>query len=165
MILTRDLAEKMIAINDGHWGKQSCKKLAGELATAGFPCSTPSVKRWCKLLGATRRRRYIKPKLTTKHRRDRLSWVIARYNKKKKKFESNDDFCHGDEKWFYLLRDGTVCRVFPQHVQTESGDVERRVNMPADPRVFHKSRMPKVMFLAVTAKPRAAYNFDGKVGI
>ena len=39
------------------------------------------------------------------------------------------------------------------------------MNMPADPRVYHKSRMPKFMFLAVSAKPRDEYNFNGKVGI
>ena len=37
--------------------------------------------------------------------------------------------------------------------------------MPADPRVYYKSCTPEVMFLAVTAKPRDEYDFDGNVGI
>eukprot|EP00117_Sycon_ciliatum_P044524 scpid94515/ scgid32113/ len=165
MVLTRELASKLIEINDRHWGRLSCKKLAGELTTAGFACSVVSVYRWCKILGATRRRRYIKPKLTLKHRRDRLSWAISRYDRRKKKFGDNNNIAHGDEKWWYLMRDGSVCRVFPQTVVNDKGETERVVNMPADPRVYHKSRMPKVMFLAVTAKPRAEYGFDGKVGM
>ena len=72
---------------------------------------------------------------------------------------------HGDEKWFYLMRDGTVCRVSPRFARNESGEVEHTVNMPANPRVYHNSRMPKVMFLAVTANPRDEYDFDRKVGI
>ena len=72
---------------------------------------------------------------------------------------------HGDEKWFYLMRDGTVCRVSPRFARSECGEVEHTVNMPANPRVYHNSRMPEVMFLAVTANPRDEYDFDGKVGI
>ena len=37
--------------------------------------------------------------------------------------------------------------------------------MPADPNVYHKSCIPKVMFPAVTACLRPEYNFNGKVGI
>ena len=165
MILTPELAAKLVEINDQNWGNLSCKKLAGKLPAEGFPCNVASVHRWCKLLGATRRRRYIKPKLTSKHRLDRLSWVLSFYQKRRKKFVDNNNIAHGDEKWIYLMRDGTVCRVFPRFASNESGEVERTVNMPADPRVYYKSRMPKVMFLAVTAKPRDEYDFDGKVGI
>ena len=76
------------------------------------------------------------------------------------------DIVHGDEKWFYLMKDGAVCRVFPQFTVNEStGEVERTVQMPADGSVYHKSRMPKVMFLAATARPRPEYGFDGKIGI
>ena len=74
----------------------------------------------------------------------------------------NNNIAHGDEKWFYLMRDRTVCRIFPRFARNEWGEVERTVNMPADPRVYYKSRMPKVTFLAVTAKPRDEYNFDGR---
>ena len=63
------------------------------------------------------------------------------------------------------MRDGTVCRVFPRFARSECGEVEHTVNMPANPLVYNNSRMPKVMFLAVTAKPRDEYDFEGKVGI
>ena len=148
-----------------NWGKLLCKKLAGKLTAEGFRSSVASVHRWCKLLRATRRRRYIKPKLTSKHRLDRLIWVLSFYQKRQKKFVDNNNITHGDEKWFYLMRNGTVCRVSPRFARNLSGQVERTVNMPADPHVYHKSRMPKFMFLAVTAKPRYEYNFNGKVGI
>ena len=113
MILTPELAAKLVEINEKNWGKLLCKKLAGKLTAEGFPCSVASVHRWCKLLGATRRRRYIKPKLTSKHRLDRLSWVLSFYQKRQKKFVDNN-ITHGDEKWFYLMRNRTVCRVFPR---------------------------------------------------
>eukprot|EP00117_Sycon_ciliatum_P039056 scpid92697/ scgid1715/ len=107
--LTPELAKKMVEINDKAWGRLSCKKLAGELTEAGYPCSEPSVRRWCQALGAVRRRRYIKPKLTVRHRLNRLSWAIDQYNRGRRKFVDNLNMCHGDEKWYYLMRDGTIC--------------------------------------------------------
>ena len=44
----------------------------------------------------------------------------------------------------FLMKDGQVCRVFP--------DKNGKYKVPAAPKVFHKSRMPKIMFLAVCAK-------------
>ena len=58
--------------------------------------------------------------------------------------------------FFFMMTDGTVCRVFPN-----KGEYQ----LPAPPRVFHKLRMPKVMFLAVCARPRQEYVFDGKIGL
>ena len=37
--------------------------------------------------------------------------------------------------------------------------------LPVAGKIFHKSRMPKVMFLAAVARPRPEYDFDGKIGI
>ena len=74
--------------------------------------------------------------------------------------------CQGDEKWFFLMWDGKVCRVFPEYTVTDEGVVEVRVSMPSDPsdtKIYHNTRIPKVMFLAVTARPRPEYGFDGKV--
>lgn len=165
MKLTVEVASKLIETNNKHWGQLSCKKLAGKLKEQGHDCSKDTVRRWCKLLGAVRRRRYIRPKLTLRHRYDRLTWVINEYNKKKKKFGDNNNTAHGDEKWFYLMRDGAVCRVFPSYRTNDDGEREHVITMPADAKLYHKSRVPKVMFLAVTAKPRPEYKFDGKVGI
>ena len=49
------------------------------------------------------------------------------------------------------------CRVFPKK--------DGHYQLPAPLRVFHKSRIPKVMVLTVCARPRLVYGFDGKVGL
>ena len=56
-----------------------------------------------------------------------------------------------------MMKDGQVCLVFPNK--------DGHYQLPAPPRVFHKSRMLKVMVLAVCARPRPVYGFDGKVGL
>ena len=165
MKLTEELAQCLIETNDKNWGKLSNKRLDGKLSEQGYPCSTSSVRRWCKVLGAVRRRRYIRPKLTLRHKYNRLKWVIDEDDERKRKFGDNNNTCHGDEKWFYIMRDGAVCRVFPKYTKHPDGHVESEVRMPVDAKLYHKTRMPKVMFLAVTARPHAEYNFDGKLGI
>ena len=158
-------AAKLVELNDKNWGRLSCKKLAGKMREAGFDCSVDTVRRWCSILGASRRRRYIRPKLTLRQKCDRLTWAIDHYDKHSRKFKDHFNTCHGDEKWFYLLKDGTVCRVFPKYVQNEQGEIERTVSLPADSALYHKSRAPKVMFLAVVARPRPEYAFDGRIGL
>ena len=74
----------------------------------------------------------IKPKLSVRHKLDRLRWVINEYDQKKRRFGNNYNTCHGDEKWFYLLKDGTVCRVFPRYEKHPDGSVEMQVSMPND---------------------------------
>ena len=118
----------------------------------------PETVRACsKELGMTRRRRYIKPKLTIRHKIDRLSVVLDQIDPTTSNFNNLENVVRGDEKWFFMMKDGTVCRVFP--------DKRGEYKVPAPPRVFHKSRMPKIMFLAVCARPRPEYNFDGKIGL
>ena len=75
-------------------------------------------------------------------------------NSRTAQFTNLENVVHGDENVF-MMTDGTVCRVFPN----KKGECQ----LPAPPRVFHKSRMPKVMFLAVCASPRQEYAFDGKI--
>ena len=58
-----------------------------------------------------------------------------------------------------------VQSVFPEYTVTDEGVVEGQVSMPSDPKIYHKTRIPKVIFLAVTARPRPEYRFDGKVGL
>ena len=150
---------------------------------AGYVCSTMSVHRWAKLLGQRRTRRYIKPRLRRIHKIKRLIHVLDELVKEASaddhvahdddkpylfphdsilgervyKFSDQEDVVHVDEKCFFLMHDGSICRVFPNEDGT--------FTMPACPRVYHKSRMPKVMFLAAVAKPRPEYGFDGKIGI
>ena len=70
MKLTAALVHAMINVNDENWGRPSIKKLTGGLCKSGYDCKQTSVRKWCKLLGAGRRHKYIKPKLTLRHRRD-----------------------------------------------------------------------------------------------
>ena len=60
-----------------------------------------------------------------------------------------------------------MCRVFPEYTVTDEGVVEERVrvSMPSDPKIYHKTRNPKVMLLAVTARLRSEYGFDGNVAL
>ena len=88
--------------------------------------------------------------------------MLDKFHRRKGRVSDQMDVCHGDEKWFYLLRDGTACRVSPNFEESNEG-VDRIVTMPADPKLFHNLRTPKVMFLAVTARPRIEYGFDGKI--
>ena len=122
---------------------------------AGIDVVPETVRTWNKELGMTRRRRYIKPKLTIRHKIDRLSFVLDQIDPTTSNFNNWENVVHGDEKWFFMMKDGTVCRVFP--------DKRGEYKVPAPPRVFHKWRMPKIMFLAVCARPRPEYNFDGKI--
>lgn len=55
-----------------------------------------------------------------------------------------------NERWHCVLR-------FPQQGRPLPG--------PAAARVYHKTRMPKVMVLGVCARPCPEYAFDGKVGL
>ena len=107
--LSVEISQKLIELNDKSWGRLSCKKFREE----GTSCSKESVRRSCQVLGAVRRRSYIKPLLSKCQRCHRLRWVISKYNKRLRKFEDTNDVAHGDEKWFCLLQDGSVCRVFP----------------------------------------------------
>ena len=159
------IAEKLIEINNRHWGRLSCKKLAGRLNEEGIACSSDTVRRWCAVLGAARRHRYIKPMLKLKHKIDRLEWVLRIFDDGTRAWPDCYDTVHGDEKWFFLMRDGVPCRVFPTWEENEQGEIEPTITLPTATRVYHKSRCPKVMFLAAIARPRPDHRFDGKVGI
>ena len=164
MKLSVEISQKLIELNDKSWDRLSCKKLAGKLREEGITCSKDPLRRWCQVLGTVRRRRFIRPLLSERRRYHSLRWVISKYNKRLRKQDSND-VAHGDKKWFYLLQDGSVCRVFPTFQVNDEGDLQSKIKMPASTKVYYKSRQPRVMFLAVTAKPRPGYQFDGKVGI
>ena len=53
--LSVEISQKLIELNKS-WGRLSCKKLAGKLREEGFSCSKDSVRWWCQVLGAVRRR-------------------------------------------------------------------------------------------------------------
>ena len=85
MKLTEDLAKELISINSKTWGWLSCKALAGKLAEKSHQVSSESIRYWCKAAGASRRRRYIKPKLTLQHKHRRLSWAVSMYDKRRRR--------------------------------------------------------------------------------
>ena len=141
---TPEVAQLLIDVNNKHWGQLSFKRLAGKLAELNIDVTPMTIRKWCLELGMVRRCRYIKPKLTLTHRVNRLEFVLSQFNKRTAEFTTLEDSMHGDEKWFFLMKDGQVCRVFP--------DKNGKYKVPAAPKVFHKSRMPKIMLLAVCAK-------------
>ena len=106
-----------------------------------------------------RRHRDIKPKLTSAHTISRLEYVLTKLRKDRGRWRvtDNKNIAHGDGKWFYRLKDGAVCRVFPNR--------DGIYKTPAGARIYHKTRIPKVMVLAVCARPRPEYGFDSKVGM
>ena len=140
------IAEKLIEINNRHWGRLSCKKLAGRLNEEDIACSSDTVRRWCAVLGAARRHRYIKPMLKLKHKIDRLEWVLRIFDDGTRTWPDCYYTVHGDENCFFLMRDGVPCRVFPTLEENEQGEIEPTI-------------------LAAIARPRPDHGFDGKVGI
>ena len=108
-------------------GALSYKRLAGMLKEAGIDVVPETVRTWSNELGMTRRRHYIKPKLTIRHKIDRLSFVLDQIDPTTSNFNNLENVVHGDEKWFFMMKDGTVCRVFP--------DKRGEYKVPAPPRV------------------------------
>ena len=163
MKLTGDLAKELISINSKTWEHLLCKALARKQAEKGHDVCAESARHWCKALGASKCRQYIKPKLMLRYRYQWLTRAVSWYGKRKRRFNDHYNTCHGNEKRFFT-RDGTVCRVFPECSVTDDVVAEERVSMPSDLKIYHKTRIPKVMFLAVTARPHPEYSLDGKVG-
>ena len=162
------IGRRLIEIDEDHGGALSYADLAAKLNGEGVECCEESVRVWSLALGSQRRRVYLKPMLRYKHMYDRLDWVLNEldfeYDEEEEVVVSdgtltdNKNTVHIDEKWFYLRHDGKAVRVYPD----ENGEFK----MPtAGTKVYHKSRMPKLMFCAAVARPRPEYEFDGKVGI
>lgn len=123
---------------------------------SGVPRST--LHRWAQHMKVMRRARFIKPKLTIKHKHDRMAFVISRVDgsttaSRHTLFGHHYDIVHVDEKWFYLMSDGSHVLLAPNE------------ELPAAPSVQHKSHIPKAMFVALSARPQPERRFDGKVGI
>ena len=86
MKLTEDLAKELISTNSKTWERLSCKAFAGKREKRGHQVSRESVRYWCKALGASGRRRYIKPKLMLRHKHQRLLWAVSMYDKRRRRF-------------------------------------------------------------------------------
>ena len=146
------IAERMIEIHDKSWGKLSCKLLTGEMTSAGYPCSLTSIRRWCKAPEASRRQ-YIKPRPCAITTLNCPGLLIITTNAEESLWCTA--MALTETKNSFLSTGTVVFADYPKLVRESAGCAGRFVTMPADVKVHHKSHMPKVMFLACTAQPRA----------
>ena len=118
--------------------------------------SLTTVWRWAKVKGFARTSRWIKPKLSDQHKLNRIKYVLEQVqdlDADHPRFTNMFDRVHIDEKWFYLLANGTTIILGPDE------------ELPARPVVQHKSHVPKAMFVSVIGRPNPNFNFDGLVCI
>lgn len=133
--------------------------IAGWAEEAGVHQST--LRRWLLREGAQPKTRYIKPLLTDKHKLDRVQWALTMVNaagahgQQKPHFDDMRSVVHVDEKWFYCIKDRQKVWVLPDE------------ELPAPPRMQHKSHPIKLMFLSAVAMPfnQDGIRFDGKIGM
>ena len=100
------------------------------------------------------------PLLTDEHKLARLDYALTKLDIGHGCFSSFLQDVHVDEKWFKLTPNRV--RVYLTNDEKENHAVPYR-------KVIHKSHIPKIMFLAATARPRYDNDgncvFDGKIGI
>ncbi|CAN0292894.1 unnamed protein product, partial [Discosporangium mesarthrocarpum] len=115
--------------------------------------------RLCKRVGATKHKRWVKPVLSDKQKRDRVGFALSHMHKKggtRVVVDDMYDWVHVDEKWFYMMKDGRGIYLHPEE------------DSPKLPRAQNKRFITKVMFLAAVARPRMISDgvwFDGQIGI
>ena len=74
-----------------------------KLMEAGIGVVPETIRTWCRELGMVRRRRYIKPKQTIRHKNGRLTFVLDQMNSRTAKFTTFENLVHGDENCFYFI--------------------------------------------------------------
>ena len=122
----------------------------------GVPKST--IHRHLRATGGRKGRIWIKPSLTPQQRRNRLRWVLEKVEVDGRiaRFPDFYHTVHLDEKWFTLVKDGEGVWIY----EDEQRD--------AAPTVVHKSRVPKVMFIAAIGRPHRRPDntlCDGLIGV
>ncbi|CAM9715231.1 unnamed protein product [Discosporangium mesarthrocarpum] len=126
---------------------------------SGIPLS--SLWRLCKRVETRKHKRWVKPVLSDKQKRDRVGFALSDMHRKGGTGVVVDDmydWVHVDEKWFYVMKDGRGIYLHPEE------------GAPEPPRVQNKRFITKVMFLAAVARPRPRMISDGvwfdfKIGI
>ena len=101
------------------------------------------------------RRLYLKPYLTEERKAKRMEWAIFlavisasdRHRDRQLRFRDMYDCVMVDEKWFYLTVDSVKIRLLPG------------TKIAIHPKVHHKRRVEKIMFLSCVARP--LFNEDG----
>jgi hypothetical protein len=120
--------------------------------TCGFGrgCSTDSIQRFINNPANSWKQIYegTKPLFTAKHRANRMLYAQEYLAKGDNRWKNHFDV---DEKWFYAYCTGQKCKLPPG---------QQRPKKPLQ----SKRHVPKVMFLAVTARPLPEKGFDGKIG-
>jgi hypothetical protein len=98
----------------------------------------------------------IKPMLTEENKLQRIEWCVDHIDQHTGRYSEMLDVIHVDEKWFNLTETTKQCYLAADE------PVPHRTTR-------HKSHIPRVMFLAATARPRydneKGETWDGKVGI
>ena len=97
------------------------RHVADQLNDLGLKYGKDTVRRWFKELGAAKVARLIKPSLSDAQKKRRIDFICDQV-----------DETTGDESWFYLMKKKETVRVFPCE------------EIPGDPRVQHKSHLPKI---------------------
>ncbi|CAM9595781.1 unnamed protein product, partial [Discosporangium mesarthrocarpum] len=124
---------------------------------SGIPLS--SLWRLCKRVGARKHRRWVKPVLPDKQKRDRVGFALSHMHRKGGARVVVDDmysWVHVGEKWFYVMKE-------ERGIHLHAGE-----DAPKPPRAQNKRFITKVMFLAAVARPRIISDgvwFDGKIDI
>ncbi|CAN0385735.1 unnamed protein product, partial [Discosporangium mesarthrocarpum] len=119
---------------------------------SGIPLS--SLWRLYKRVRARKHKRWVKPVLSDKQKRDRVAHMY-REGGTGVVVDDMYDWVHVDEKWFYVMKDARGNYLHPEE------------DAPKPPRAQNKRFITKVMFLAAVARPRMISDgvwFDGKIG-
>ena len=129
--LTSETVLAIIELQAKYKGGLSRRRMAGKLAEEkGIKVSEATMRNWLKAMNIRRLKRYLKPKLTRLHKIKRLTHVLDEFapgpdgrpqlfpfhevlGEPFYMFSDLTDVVHVDEKWFYLMHDGTIVRMFP----------------------------------------------------
>ncbi|CAM9261350.1 unnamed protein product, partial [Discosporangium mesarthrocarpum] len=113
--------------------------------------------RLCKRVGAKKHKRWVKPVLSDKQKRDRVGFALSHMHRKGGTGVGDMyDWDHVDKKWFYVMKDRRGICLHPEEDALKP------------PRVQNKRFITKVMFLAAVARTRMISDgvwFNGKVVI
>ena len=138
----------------------SRRQVAAVMTEKGFAASASSVQRITQREGWAHRKLQTSPMLSAAHREARNKWCLARVREAAEEEAARARgkyvvHVHLDEKWFHSQRVGGM------------------LYMPADAsvpvqRLFSKTQVPKVMFIAAVARPvvdkAKKIAFDGQLG-
>ncbi|CAN0249587.1 unnamed protein product, partial [Discosporangium mesarthrocarpum] len=95
----------------------------------GIPLS--SLWRLCKRMGARKHKRWVKPVLSDKQKRDRVGFALSHMHRVV--VDDMYDWVNVDEKWFYVMKDGRGIYLHPEK------------DAPKPPRAQNKRFITKVM--------------------